>query len=201
MDLVKLEEVQHLSVKNDNKLHEKIKHFEMFRNVLYLYGTEMRSYVRFVNEEIQHERRKMQTIYKWRLDRLFKEEASYTKAHKYDEKAISKYMPHNTVKDSSATNIQIVLTSETYFLVLTDILELIVIEKATLKIKFTIIMAIPHDSKVMKMVLGPNEKLLALLLFNQNIYVFNIHTQDQYQLIKPTPFHKYTALTFLDLKN
>jgi len=105
MDLIKLEEVQHLSVKNDNKLHQKIKHFEMFRNVLYLYGTEMRSYVRFVNEEIQHERRKMQTIYKWRLDRLFKEEASYTKAHKYDEKAISKYMPHNTVKDSSATNI------------------------------------------------------------------------------------------------
>ena len=39
LDLVKIEEVQHLSVKNENKLHEKVKHFEMFRNVLYFYGT------------------------------------------------------------------------------------------------------------------------------------------------------------------
>jgi hypothetical protein len=40
-----------------------------------------------------------------------------------------------------------------------------------------------------------------LLLFNQSIYIFNIHTQDQYQLIKPTPYHKYTTIAFLDLKN
>jgi hypothetical protein len=97
----------------------------------------------------------MQTIYKWRLDRLFKEEASYTKAHKYDLKAIGTYMPQNTVKSSSVTNVDIVIASESYFLVLTDILELIVVDKATLKIKFTLILAIPHDSKVMKMVLGP----------------------------------------------
>lgn len=110
-------------------------------------------------------------------------------------------MPKNTVENSSVANIELVITSESYFLVLTDILELIVVDRATLKIKFTAILAIPHDSKVMKMALGPKEKLLSLLLFNQNIYVFNIHTQDIYQLIKPTPFHKYTALTFLDLKN
>ena len=94
----------------------------MFRNILYMYGTEMRSYCRFVNEEMQHESRKMQTIYKWRLDRLFKEEASYTKAHKYDLKAIGTYMPQNTVKSSSFANVDIVIASESYFLVLTDIL-------------------------------------------------------------------------------
>ena len=63
------------------------------------------------------------------------------------------------------------------------------------------ILAIPYDSKVMKMALSPNEKLLALLLFNQNISIYNIHTQEHYQTIKPTPFLKYTCLTFLDLKN
>ena len=70
-----------------------------------------------------------------------------------------------------------------------------------MKIVFTLILAIPYDSRVMKMVICPKEKLLALLLFDQNIYVFNIHTQDQYQLIKPTPFYKFISITFLDLKN
>lgn len=99
------------------------------------------------------------------------------------------------------TNVEIVLESETYFLVLTEILELIILEKRNLKIKFTMILAIPHDSKVMKMALSPNEKLLAVLLFNQQIIIFNVHTQDLYQSIKPSPFLKYTTLTFLDLKN
>lgn len=63
------------------------------------------------------------------------------------------------------------------------------------------ILDVPHDSKVMKMAASMNEKLLALLLFNQSIYVFNIHTQDLYQHIKPSPFLKYTSLTFLDTKN
>lgn len=52
------------------------------------------------------------------------------------------------------------------------------LDKKSLKIKFTLILGIPHDSKVMKMALSSNEKLLALLLFNQNIFIFNIHTQD-----------------------
>ena len=94
-----------------------------------------------------------------------------------------------------------VITSNSYFLVLTDILELIVVCKSSMKIKFTMILAIPYDSKVMKMVLCPKEKLLGLLLFDQNIYIFNIHTQDQYQLIRPSPYFKYTTLCFLDLKN
>jgi hypothetical protein len=84
---------------------------------------------------------------------------------------------------------------------LTEILELIVVDKKTLKIKFTMILDIPHDSKVMKMAISMNEKLLSLLLFNQNIYIFNIHTQDLYQYIKPSPFLKYTTLCFLDAKN
>lgn len=86
-------------------------------------------------------------------------------------------------------------------MMLTEILELVVLEKKSLKIKFTMILGIPHDSKVIKMALSPNEKLIALLLFNQHIVVFNIHTQDQYQNIKPSPYLKYTTLTFLDLKN
>ena len=94
-----------------------------------------------------------------------------------------------------------VIYSENYFLVLTEILELIVVDKKSLKIKFTMILDIPHDSKVMKMAISMNEKLLALLLFNQNIYIFNIFTQDQYQCIKPSPFIKYTTLCFLDTKN
>lgn len=76
-----------------------------------------------------------------------------------------------------------------------------VVDKKTLKIKFTMILGIPHDSKVMKMSFSMNEKLLALLLFNQNVYIFNIYTQDLYQHLKPSPFLKYTTICFLDNKN
>ena len=75
------------------------------------------------------------------------------------------------------------------------------VEKRTLKIKFTIILDVPHDSKIMRMAISMNEKLLALLLFNQNIYLFNIHTHDLYQTLRPAPFLKYTSLAFLDNKN
>jgi hypothetical protein len=78
-DLVKAEEIQHLNVRNESKLHEKVKRFELSRNVLYFYGTEVRSYTQYVDERLLHERRKMQTIYKWRLDKLFREEASFKK--------------------------------------------------------------------------------------------------------------------------
>lgn len=75
------------------------------------------------------------------------------------------------------------------------------VDKKSLRIKFTMILDVPHDSKVMRMAISMNEKLLALLLFNQNIYIFNIHTQDLYQNLRPAPFLKYTSLCFLDAKN
>ena len=140
-------------------------------------------------------------MYKWRLDRLFKEEGSYEKTNKYKGGNIKQYMPKGAVKSSNNPNVEMVVTSPTYFLVLTDILELIVVDKSSLKIKFTMILAIPYDSRVMKMTLCPKEKLLGLLLFDQSIFIFNIHTQDQYQIIKPTPYFKYTSFCFLDLKN
>ena len=62
-------------------------------------------------------------------------------------------------------------------------------------------MDIPFDSKVMKMILSPDEKLLAILLFNQVIQVFNVYTQDLFMTVKPTAFQKYTTITFLDRKN
>lgn len=74
-------------------------------------------------------------------------------------------------------------------------------DKKSLRIKFTMIIDVPHDSKVMRMAISMNEKLLALLLFNQNIYIFNIHTQDLYQTLRPAPFLKYISLCFLDAKN
>lgn len=162
----------------------------------------MKSYSQFVNEELQHEQRKMQTIYKWRLDKLFANEGSYqAEQKKLRPRDVRKYLPSNALGSNLTSTLEMILTSKNYFLVLTDILELVVVEKKNLKIKFTMIMAIPHDSKVVKMALSPNEKLLALLLFNQHIVIFNIHTQEQYQNIKPSPFLKYTALSFLDLKN
>jgi hypothetical protein len=137
-------------------LHEKVKKFEINKNLLYFFGTEMRSYCQYVHEELQHEKRKMQTIYKWRLDRLFREEGTYGKGQKRE---ISGCQPKEAlVVDGAgeAASIELVITSETYFLVLTDILELIVVERQSLKIKFTMILPIAHDSKVMKMALGPN---------------------------------------------
>ena len=39
MDLVKMEELQTISVRNDSKLHEKVKHFEINKKLVYFYGT------------------------------------------------------------------------------------------------------------------------------------------------------------------
>jgi hypothetical protein len=95
------QELQHLSVKNETKLHEKIKHFEIDSRVIYFYGTEVRSYCEYVDESLLHERRKMQTIYKWRLDKLFKEEASFKKEGIYRGREIVKLMPTGAVQTRS----------------------------------------------------------------------------------------------------
>lgn len=142
----------------------------------------------------------MQTLYKWRLNKLFNENTNQP-LQKYKDIEMQQLMPKNAIRDKHTNNIELVICSDSYFLALTEILELIVIDKKNIKIKFTMILSVPHDSKVMKMALSPNEKLIALLLFNQHIYVFNIHTQDQYQTIKPSPYLKYTSIAFLDLKN
>jgi len=67
-----LDEIQHLNIKNEGKLHEKIKNFELFSNEVCFYGTEVRTYSQYVDEKLLHERRKMQNIYKWRLNKLLK---------------------------------------------------------------------------------------------------------------------------------
>lgn len=51
---------------------------------------------------------------------------------------------------------EMVIACENYFLVLTEILELIVVDKKSLKIKFTMILDVPHDSKVMRMAISMN---------------------------------------------
>lgn len=96
-------------------------------------------------------------MYRWRLDKLFKQESAYRQADNFKDKTIKKYLPKGA-KDLESThaNLEIVLASDSYFLILTDILELIVVEKKSLKIKFTMILAIAYDSKVMKMALSPN---------------------------------------------
>ena len=117
-DLIKVEEVQHLSVKNENKLHEKIKNFEINKNIIYFYGTEVRSYHQYVDEKIFHEKRMMQTIYKWRLDKLFREESSFTKNNKYKDRSIKALLPNNTQNSNNNNAIELLFTSENYFLIL-----------------------------------------------------------------------------------
>ena len=53
----------------------------------------------------------------------------------------------------------------------------------------------------MRITVSPDEKLLALVLFTQAIYVFNIFTQELVMFLKSFPFKKYTSISFLDKKN
>ena len=53
----------------------------------------------------------------------------------------------------------------------------------------------------MKMALSPDEKLLAILLYNQQIFIFNIYTQELLMEFASTAALKYTCLQFLDQKN
>lgn len=69
----------------------------------------------------------MQTMYKWRLDRLFKDEASFKKENKYGSKDVKMLMPFNAASKGKNVSVDMVIASESYFLVLTEILELIVV--------------------------------------------------------------------------
>ena len=60
---------------------------------------------------------------------------------------------------------------------------------------------VPYDSKILKMALSHDEKLLALLLFNQDIYVFNLFTQSLFLKIEANKKYPFSTLTFLDPKN
>jgi|JI8StandDraft_1071087.scaffolds.fasta_scaffold368464_1 hypothetical protein len=53
----------------------------------------------------------------------------------------------------------------------------------------------------MRITVSPDEKLLALVLFTQAIYVFNIFTQELVMFLKSFPYKKYTSISFLDKKN
>jgi hypothetical protein len=60
-------------------------------------------------------------MYKWRLDRLLNDEASFKKEDKFKNKDIKKIMPYSSnVKGvNSSSNVELVIASERYFLVLT----------------------------------------------------------------------------------
>ncbi len=70
-----------------------------------------------------------------------------------------------------------------------------------MKVKFTFILNVPYDSKVMKIAISSTQKLIGVLLFNQSIYVYNIYTQELCHYLKPTSTEKFVSITFLDPKN
>ena len=53
----------------------------------------------------------------------------------------------------------------------------------------------------MRITISPDEKLIAVLLFTQVIYVFNIYTQEEIMYLKSSAYKKYTCISFLDRKN
>ncbi len=79
----------------------------------------MRSYTHFTDERLLHHHRKMQTIYKWRLDKLFTEDASFKKREQPQQKELKALLPANAVAGSGGLSIEMVVQSESYFLVLT----------------------------------------------------------------------------------
>jgi hypothetical protein len=79
----------------------------------------VRSYNQFVDEKILHQHRKMQTMYKWRLDRLFRDEASFKKENKFANKDMKMLMPFNAASKGKNVGVEMVVASESYFLVLT----------------------------------------------------------------------------------
>ena len=58
-------------------------------------------------------------MYKWRLDRLFKEEASFKKENKFNNKDVKMLMPFNAASKGRNVGVDMVIASEHYFLVLT----------------------------------------------------------------------------------
>ena len=61
----------------------------------------------------------MQTIYKWRLDKLFTEDDSFKKREQPQKKELKALLPANAVGGSGGLSIEMVVHSESYFLVLT----------------------------------------------------------------------------------
>jgi CRISPR/Cas system-associated protein endoribonuclease Cas2 len=76
-DIIRNEEIQALNVKNEEKLHEKVRKFILYEGNIITYGTYIRVFDQFVDESLQHEKRKMKTIYTWRLNKLQKTTKQY----------------------------------------------------------------------------------------------------------------------------
>jgi hypothetical protein len=53
----------------------------------------------------------------------------------------------------------------------------------------------------MKIAISQTEKLLAVLLFNQTIFIYNIYTQELCLQLRPPNSEKFVSITFLDPKN
>ena len=134
----------------------------------------------------------MENTYTWRITKLSKADdksvqtqnfmtnktPAITPRTKFVDKKI-KEVPKKikTTFRKERTSGELVVRSNSFIAVLTEIQEVIFFSTETLEVKFTIILDIPHDEKVMKMALSPDEKLLSILLYNEKIFVFNIYTQ------------------------
>lgn len=59
-------------MKNEEKLHDKVKSFQISEGKIYCYGNCIRVFEEFIDESLEHEKFKMENTYKWRINKLAK---------------------------------------------------------------------------------------------------------------------------------
>lgn len=147
------EEIQVVSVKNEEKLHDKVRKFAIDDGKIVGYGTCIRVYEQFIDESLEHEKFKMENTYTWRINKLAKgiksieamekpKPISITNNYQPEQKAISSIQ---TTFRKNRTSGELVIKSDNLIAVLTEIQEVIFLSVETLAVKFTIILDIPHD--------------------------------------------------------
>lgn len=78
-DTNRLEEIQVLSVRNEDRLHEHSSQFclnyERGEAVLSFYGSQFRQFISFVDEDRNNRKRKIECTYHWRLSKIDEDHA------------------------------------------------------------------------------------------------------------------------------
>lgn len=120
-DILRNEEIQSLSMKNEEKLHEKVRSFAINEGKIYAYGNCIRVYEQMVDENLQHEKYKMENTYTWRISKLSRHRGKATPnpagipALEVPEKKIK-----TTFRNDRTTG-EMVVTSNNLICVLTEI--------------------------------------------------------------------------------
>ena len=147
-DTNRLEEIQVLNVRNEDRLHEHSSFFtlnyEKGEAVLSFYGSEFRQFVSYVDEDRNNRKRKIECTYHWRLNKI---EGENDPEHRLPPKVLR-------TSDSKRTDeLMGVVETDKYFVTMSKRYELKLFSRKSYRVKFSLILALSEQESVLHCVM------------------------------------------------